>query len=124
MAGQTKAATAAQRRSQGRTKDSQREQAAESKIVVDGKAYRLGDLELGELEELEAHTGLPMDEISYGSAKVIAFIVYLVRRRDDPNYTLDDARKIKIMQVHGDDKDSTKHVAAGADDPPTGASNG
>lgn len=86
-----------------------------AKIVVDGISYRLGDLTLGELEELEEHIGLPMDMISYGSAKVIAFVVYLVRRRDDPNYSLKDARNIRIEEVGSEDGEENTVAEVGPD---------
>lgn len=96
-----------------------RERAAESKIIVDGTAYALGDLELGELGELEDHVGLPMDAISFGSAKVIAYVIYLVRRRDNPKYTLDDASHIKISAITSDAPDDEEIVGAVGDRPTT-----
>lgn len=89
--------------------------ASEAGIVVDGVKYRLGDLELGELAELEDHVGVPMDAISYGSAKTIAFIVYLVRRRGDANYTLDDARRIKIDKLGASKGDAEPVAVVGGD---------
>lgn len=80
-------------------------EADEAAIVVDGVSYKLGDLTLGELGELEDHTGLPMDAISYGSAKVIAFVVYLARRRGNPDYSLEDAQSIEIRKVVAGDGD-------------------
>jgi hypothetical protein len=93
--------TAANSKAAKEAKEAQaaRERAMNTKLNVDGESYRLGDLTLGELEELEDHTGLPMDVLRYSSAKVITFVVYLVRRRKDPDYSLDDARNIKIDAV-------------------------
>lgn len=71
-------------------------------LSIDGTPYRLGDLTLGELGELEDHVELPMDAVSFGSAKVIAFLVYLIRRRTNPEYTLADASNIKIGTVKSD----------------------
>lgn len=68
-------------------------------LVIDGTPYALGDLELDELCELEDHVGLPMDAISFGSAKVIKYVVYLIRRRGDAEYKLSDAGSIKIGSV-------------------------
>lgn len=102
---------------------SARDEAMDTAIVIDGTPYKLGDLELGELEDLEDHTGLPMDAISYGSAKVIAFVVYLVRRRSDPNYSLDDARRIQIRKVKSE-KPGIEAEIGGTDGDPTPASSG
>lgn len=91
-------------------KKSKREEAMDTEIRVDGVGYKLGDLTLGELSELEDHTGLPMDAISYGSAKTIMFVVYLVRRRADPSYSLDDAGKIEIRKVESDEPEVAAEV--------------
>lgn len=89
------------------------EETEEAAIVVDGVAYKLGDLTLGELGELEDHTGLPMDAISYGSAKVIAFVVYLARRRSNPDYTLEDAQSIEIRKVNAGEDGVAAEVGEG-----------
>lgn len=97
-------------------------EAMDTEIRVDGVGYKLGDLTLGELSELEDHTGLPMDAISYGSAKVIMFVVYLVRRRNDPKYTLEDAGNIAIRKVSSDKANVEAEVGGG--EGPTPASSG
>lgn len=71
-------------------------------IVVDGVKYALDDLTLRELTELEDYVGAPMDEIHYGSAKTIAFVVYLVRRRGDASYELDTALDITVGRIGGE----------------------
>lgn len=100
---------------------SARDKAMDAALVVDGESYRLGDLELGELGELEEHVGLPMDSISYGSARVVAFVIYLVRRRANPEYSLDDAKRIKISEVQtdGDETDDDGSAIVGAAGRPT-----
>ncbi len=105
------------------------DEAMDTAIIVDGTPYKLGDLTLGELGELEDYTGLPMDAISYGSAKTIAFVVYLVRRRSDPKYTLEDAGKIEIRKVRSDRSGVEAEVGDGeggevGEDSPTGAASG
>lgn len=86
-------------RAKGKQQSVAADSAMDTAIVIDGTPYKLGDLTLGELSELEDHTGLPMDAIGYGSAKVIQFVVYLVRRRNDPDYTLEKAGEIQIRKV-------------------------
>lgn len=91
-------------------------------IMLGGIKYEFSDLNLGELEELETHIGLPMDAISYGSAKTISFVVWLVKRRTDANYTLDDARSISIKDINTDGDGATVEVSEaegkeGADPP-------
>lgn len=102
------------------------DEAMDTAIVIDGTPYKLGDLTLGELSELEDYTGLPMDAISYGSAKTIAFVVFLVRRRSDPDYTLEKAGEIQIRQVRSEKPGVEAEVGKGegggpVDESPTGA---
>lgn len=94
-----KGKTAGARKTARERRDEQADESA--KLVINGHEYRLDDFELGELVELEDYTGQPMDSLEYGSARVMAFMLYLVRRRDDPAFTLEDALKIRISQVGG-----------------------
>ncbi|MDP9388183.1 MAG: hypothetical protein M3Q48_09810 [Actinomycetota bacterium] len=56
------------------------------------------DLTLGEVEQLEELTGKPLGEMFNGaiSAKAATALVYVIKRREDPAFTLDDARAFKI----------------------------
>jgi hypothetical protein len=76
-------------------------------ISVNGKAYDLDDLELGELEALEDFMGAPIGELSLGSVKATIYLVYLIKRRENPEYTLDNARGEKFVSVKwgGEDED-------------------
>ena len=61
-------------------------------ISLEGKAYSIDDFELGDLEWLEEHVGAPiMDEKTLTSMKTIVGFVYLIKRRDNPEFTLEDA---------------------------------
>jgi hypothetical protein len=86
-------------------------------ISVNGKAYDLDDLELGELEALEDFMGAPIGELSLGSVKATLYLVYLIKRRDDDKYTLDDARREKFVSVKwgGEDEDDNSPLDASAD---------
>lgn len=77
-------------------------------ISVNGKAYDLDDLELGELESLEDFMSAPIGELSLGSIKATLYLVYLIKRREKPDYTLDDARSEKFVAVKwgGDDEEA------------------
>lgn len=57
------------------------------------------DLTLGELEEFEAATGMTMADIGKGTAKAILGLIWLAKRREDPSFTLDDARKLKVGEI-------------------------
>ncbi|EEH64392.1 hypothetical protein HMPREF0044_0129 [Gleimia coleocanis DSM 15436] len=65
----------------------------------------LNKLTLGEVEEIENHTGLSMTEIGEqfetgkGRFSTITYIVYLLKRRENPDFTLEDARAIQLNQL-------------------------
>lgn len=85
-------------------------------ISVNGKQYDLDDLELGELEALEDFMSAPIGEMSLGSIKATLYLVYLIKRRDNPEYTLEDARREKFVSVKwgGDDEDDNSPLDASA----------
>lgn len=72
-------------------------------IHLDGKAHSIDDFELGELEWLEDELGTTLDEINWNSMKAATRFVYIIKRRDDPTFTLDDARKIKLQAFNQPD---------------------
>ena len=85
-------------------------------ISVNGKQYDLDDLELGELESLEDFMGAPIGEMSLGSIKATLYLVFLIKRRDNPEYTLDDARREKFVSVKwgGEDEDANTPLGESA----------
>ena len=68
-------------------------------IYIAGKDYTLDDLTLGEIEEFETAMGTTMAAVDLTSAKALVHLVYLVMRRENPEYTMDDARQIKLVEV-------------------------
>jgi hypothetical protein len=68
-------------------------------LVIDGKAYTLDDLTLGELEALEDHMSLPIAQIDLNSARAMKFLVWLLKHREDNTYTLQQAGDIKITDL-------------------------
>ena len=69
---------------------------ADSKLLAQIEKFDVNDLELGEAADMEDEFGCRIDEIDFGTTKAMAYMLYLIRRREDPAYTLDDARKIKL----------------------------
>ena len=58
------------------------------------------DLTLGELAELEETMGTSLDQIMEQSqARGIAGIAWLVRRRDVPDFTFDDALALRMSDL-------------------------
>lgn len=65
-------------------------------FAFDGHEYKIDDFTLGECEYLEDEMGQSLGDIPWGSMKAAVRIIYLIRRREDPDFTLDDARNMKI----------------------------
>ncbi|TXH55731.1 MAG: hypothetical protein E6Q97_08205 [Desulfurellales bacterium] len=60
------------------------------------------ELTLGEGEEFEELTGVTVASIKPGAAlpvKALTVLVYLIRRRTDPSYSLEDARKVRFAEL-------------------------
>lgn len=75
-------------------------------LTIDGKEYEFDDLELGELEWLEDYIGKPLTDLNnLSSVKASVGIIYIVRRRENPEFTLDDARKTKMTAIFGADEE-------------------
>jgi hypothetical protein len=85
-------------------------------VTFDGKEYPLDDFELGELEFIEDHIGGSLeDERALSSMKAMIAFVTVIKRREDPAFTVDDARKLKLAQV---DQDPEPEKAGAAKRPP------
>ena len=65
-------------------------------FYLDGKAYELEDMELGDLEYLEEELGDLDDPQVMRSMKAAVRIVYVIKRQQEPDFTLEDARKLKL----------------------------
>lgn len=62
------------------------------------------DMTVGDLEDFEEVTGRPLSEVFKGGeaafdAKVIKAMVWIAFRRDDPEFSLDDARNVKVSEI-------------------------
>ena len=67
-----------------------------SEIQLEGKSYSLDEFELGEMEWLYDELGSTLEEINPNSMKAAVRFVYLIKHREDPDFTMDDARKLKL----------------------------
>lgn len=63
---------------------------------LEGKTTTIDDFTLGELEWLEDECGASLDKVDFSSMKVAVRIVYLLKKREDPDFTLDQARELKL----------------------------
>lgn len=67
-------------------------------ITIDGVVYDPDSLTLGELEWLEDELGT--GDIDPTSPKALVRIVYLLKKRDQPDLTLDEVRQIPISSLN------------------------
>ena len=79
-------------------------------VSFDIEQIDVSDLELGEVEQIEEYVGTAASDINWGSAKALAALVWVMERRTNPAYTLEEARKIKMSAFNSDNGDG----------PPTG----
>jgi hypothetical protein len=84
-------------------------------ITIEGKNYEFDDLSLGDLEWLEEFLDKPVTDLNnLNSIKAGVGMVYLIKRREDPAFTLDMAREIKAITLFaGDDEPEDEPAAKG-----------
>ena len=68
-------------------------------ITIDGKTYEVGDLTLGEIEQLEEAFDLPIAEIDLSRAKAVRYLVYFAKHRENPKFTFEDAGNIALTSL-------------------------
>lgn len=73
------------------------------------------DITLGEIEEIEDYAGLPIQMIGdmekFGTHKLRIALAWIVKRREDPKFTIENAKKLKaseLFAIMGGDNDDTK----------------
>lgn len=70
------------------------------KIEVDGKEYAIDDFEGRELVDAERAFGISLfSELERGSVTGIYAVLYLIKRRDDASFTVDNALALNLGQV-------------------------
>ena len=84
-------------------------------LSIDGKRYSLDDLMLDQLESLEDHMGLPLSQVDMNSARAMKFVVYLVKNGEDPNFTLEQAGKIRVAELLADEPEEVPPTNGAAD---------
>lgn len=61
----------------------------------EGKSYALEDFPLGDLEWLEEELG-PLPDADFTSFKAMTRVVTIIKRQSEPDFTLEEARKLKL----------------------------
>lgn len=85
-------------------------------IKIDGREYDTDDLTLDEVETVEDLCDSALDEIDWRRAKAIKAMVFVLKRRDNPDVTLDDIGAIRVVDLVEKDEeegDSPPPPAAG-----------
>lgn len=89
-------------------------------LQLEGKTYDISEFELGELEWIEEEMGCPLDQIDAGSIKAATRFVTVIKRRDNPDFTIEDARKLKLSIFDApDEQPATNGNGSGATARPT-----
>lgn len=76
--------------------------------------FDLDKVTVGDIVDIEETVGMPWDDIvdmDVPPTKVVLAMLWVVRRRADPTFTLDDARQLPLSEVQS--------LSVGSD--PTGA---
>jgi hypothetical protein len=62
----------------------------------------IDDMDLGELDDIEEIAGPEASALMMSgrmTAKALIAVAYVVKRRDNPSFTIEDARKIKVTAL-------------------------
>ena len=67
--------------------------------------FDVDSMTLGEVEEFEELTGLSLEDLMSGrrTTKAMSTLIYLQERRTNPEYTIEDARALKISELTVED---------------------
>jgi hypothetical protein len=60
------------------------------------------DITLGEIEEIEDYAGLPISDIGEerpGVIKLRIALAWVLKRRENPSYTIEDAKKMTAVEL-------------------------
>jgi hypothetical protein len=73
---------------------------------IDGITYDLDDLTLDEVEQIEEQSGgVPFSEVNYGSAKGMKAFAYVLMKRNNPDLTMEDVGRVKIVSLESPDEE-------------------
>lgn len=70
--------------------------------------FNVDDLTLGEAEDLEEYLGMGLDEIGaalkggQASTKMVTALVWIAKRKEEPAFTLAQARNVKVAELEFD----------------------
>jgi len=75
---------------------------------------QIDELTLGEVEEVEAYSGLPlasMTETDQPKTKLLIALAYVIKRKTDPKFTIEHAKRLTMKDLNeildiGDDAEN------------------
>lgn len=82
--------------------------------------FDINSLRMDEVQIVEELSGLPIDALSDGSSpkgKALAALVFVAKRRDNPEYTYNDACGVTLTDALKLVGPATEEVAVDPDDP-------
>jgi len=81
-------------------------------FMIEGQPYDIADLTLDEADEIEEMCGgVPLEELRFGRSKVLKAFAYILRKRDDPDVTIEQIGAIRRQSLF----DQNGNTAAGPD---------
>lgn len=97
-----------------------------AQLTIDGKAYEVDpdDLELWEVELLEDEMDCSLDAIDFNRAKAMRVLAYLMLRRDNPKFSMEDAKHLKLKAFGEAPEPSSNGNGTGAKRPTKAARGG
>ena len=73
---------------------------------INGVEYDLDDMTLDEVEVVEDMAGgVPFSEVNYGSIKGMKAFAYALMRRDNPDITMEEVGKLKLIAFDSPDEE-------------------
>lgn len=71
------------------------------RLTIAGRKYEIhvDDLTLGEIEVIEDACDKRIDQIDFGRSSALRALVFVLRQREDPRFTMDDARHLKMSAI-------------------------
>ena len=63
----------------------------------------VNDLTLGEVEEVENYSGLPMAALADPDAKkgrLLVALAWVIKRKEDPSFTLESAKRLSMGDIN------------------------
>ena len=70
-------------------------------LYIDGeqRGVYVDDLELWEIEVLEESGDCSIEDIDWSRASTMRALAFVLMHRDDPKFTMDDARRLKLKRL-------------------------